>query len=256
MKLCRFELNEDPGVARSGIYHENRVYETDGKNAIGVHDLGRLRFLAPIGTPTSLRFLHQSPLEAPHDLVRIYGHPRSLEGVDAQLEVLAGETELDLELRLGWVIKDDGDSLEPEEAAGFILGYLPIATLLPRRAARNSVTAGVPWYAAREDAWTTGALLSTSDDWESAIGPDVSWNLVLEVNGQEIVTGTFPISPSVKCATARLSQILPIRAGDLILSPPLAIPPIAETSLGRWLRPGDQIAARETVLGRLAFQVV
>lgn len=56
MKLCRFERVAEPGSVCSGIVYGDKVYETDGTNAIAVHSFAEVRLLSPIGASPSVRF--------------------------------------------------------------------------------------------------------------------------------------------------------------------------------------------------------
>lgn len=56
VKLCRFERVAEPGSVCSGIVYGDKVYETDGANAIAVHGVEDVRLLSPIGSAPSVRF--------------------------------------------------------------------------------------------------------------------------------------------------------------------------------------------------------
>lgn len=245
MKLCRFELLDDPGRPRSGIFHENRLYETDGRNPIGVHDLGKIRLLPPIGQPPSVRLLRWNG----ERLVSEYGHPAALEGTGAEIDAPTSSEAFDLELRVAVVVKDRGERIDSDEAAGFVLGFTVVLAFVSRSAAGDSL----------DHPLVVGPFLTTPD--ELAPAPEESflggeWTATLSVNDEPIAGVREQDRGVFERALVERSRYVPMLPGDLVAAPPLALSPLAMGPLGRSLLPGDSVVVTVDKLGALNAKIV
>lgn len=232
MKLCRFVLTHEPEVARSGIFHDGRVYETDGSQAIGVHDPSKVRFLAPVGTPPAVRFF-DSPT------AYRYGNPSALLAPQTEFDAPPGMTELDLEVRLGIVTSEAGEQIDAEEAEAFVLGVVLVLTFFDRRLLEREPVR------ARDLPSIVGPLLTTPDDLAEAPVAEVQVFVGSEERIRASVSTALPSAEMLASA----SRNLPVRAGELLIGPPMALPTLAETPLGRCLRPGDEFRVVADPLG-------
>lgn len=230
VKLCRFELLDEPGQTRSGIFHDSRVYETHGMKAVGIHDLAKVAFLSPVPRPPSLRMFEVAPGGS---LFFHYLNPSALAASGAEvLPAKAGS--LAFEVRIGVVAQDGGESLGEEEAEGLVLGLLPVVTL--RMGLEDPV-------AARDLPVVAGPFLVTDEDLPSPLALDVS----VDIGGKKkrFEGLKLPVSPGA--VLARSSRGVGLTAGDLALSPALA-------GVGGSLGPGEELTVAVEPLGAVRLR--
>ncbi|HRI44887.1 MAG TPA: fumarylacetoacetate hydrolase family protein [Fimbriimonadaceae bacterium] len=242
MKLCRFVLTQDPEVARSGIFHDGRIYETDGKQAIGVHDPSKVRFLAPIGTPPAVRFFDLRP---DAELAYRYGNPSALLDPRSEIDAPPAMTELDLEVRVGVVTGESGEQIDAEEAESFVLGVtIVLAFFGPEFVATDPVRAcDLPSI--------VGPLLTTPDD----LAEVTAFEVIVFVGEEERIRVQAPSRYPAAEMIALASRNLPIRAGEVLVAPPLPLPRLGETPLGRCLLPRDEFRVVVEPLGGVGGRI-
>ncbi|MBL8049538.1 MAG: hypothetical protein JNJ45_12740 [Chthonomonas sp.] len=223
MNLCRFALHDSPEVARSGIFHENRVYETDGEKAIGIHDLSKLALLPPIVTSPSVRLFGKTA----HDSAGYhYVNPSAMQGPLGQLGLPAGFAGLNI--RWAAVVGEAAEALDAGEAAPHILAYTLLVNVFTE-----------PF----------------GDDFPFACGPflftpdvlDFSKPIAAEVKvGDQVLNLQMPL-PTLHEELSVASQTRFILPGDLIAGRPLPF------EWGATPAAGQQLSAR---LGDLTPLVV
>lgn len=120
MKLCRFELLSDPDTPRAGIVYEGKIYETDGEQAAGVHEVADTRLLTPIGIPSSVRVVLASD---PNEY--FYVNPASIRGPNDAFEIGEGIRAIPC---IAAVISQNSKPAQPFEADDVFLG-LTLGTL-------------------------------------------------------------------------------------------------------------------------------
>lgn len=256
MKLCRFELLQDPGVSRSGIFFDSRVYETDGENAIGVHDLGKIAFLAPIGRVGSIRRYALSG----ETLYSLYGNPTTVLPSQSEVDVPPDALTLMPEVRIGAIIRDVGDRIGREEAGGFILGLAPTLGLVSTELEAVERAAGLPPSSSADFPLAVGPLLTTPDELEGKRDgtEEARYRLevALSVNGEEVAKTTWSMPVAFEDLVVAASRHVWVDPGDMLLSPPVPLPPLGETRLGRALRPSDTVLASVEELGAVVLRLV
>lgn len=241
MQLCRFELRESPGEARSGIFHENRLYETDGEKAIGVHDLSKIALLPPIQHAPSARFFED-------DTAFAYRNPANFYGPLAELGVPTSR--VGVEARVAFILKEAGEQISPDEAMDFVLG----ATLLLAPVMEDIC----------EEERSRGRLPVRGVDLPYAIGPFLTipegsletlftQPYQLKVNG-DVVAETEPFLPAVGEMLRSATEHTTALPGDLIVARKLMLPSVAASRLGRWLQPGDTVQLGSEPLGLLTVK--
>jgi hypothetical protein len=222
VKLCRFCLPDDPRP-RTGIFHDGKIYETDGENALGVHAPDAVSLLTPIGHASSLRlfsadgsfvFGNSGAVFAPESTVLF----SSEEGASCSVFVAAVLGGADRECTL-------------EEAAPLVLGY--------------SVMVGFQGQAGFfGPGFVLGPFVVTPD--EVSLSASLSCRLLLE--DAVVSEGTVSLS-SFPTWIASASMGGDLREGDVIASPPLDLP------LPRALRDGDSVIGVVEKLGALGARV-
>jgi len=119
VKLCRFELKSEPGTIRSGMVYDGKIYETDGTEAIGVHEAADVRPLAPVPTPPSIRVFRTDLSESGF----VYANPAAVIGPSMVIELPDTATDYVVRSFLGAVIGGAGYQLGEEEAEAVLLGF-------------------------------------------------------------------------------------------------------------------------------------
>jgi len=119
--LCRFALLADPDAPRSGIYHEGRFYETDGLNAVGVHETSGARLLTPVRVPILCRMTAR----AGETWSYAFADPAAVVATGEPLDAAQGPVCLELRIAAVCGVSEAGSPGPPE-----VLGYLPIVTLV------------------------------------------------------------------------------------------------------------------------------
>lgn len=261
MKLCRFELNESPGTARSGVLHDEKMYETDGRNATAAHDLGKLALLPPIGRPPSVRVfdVHRDAVGNPK-LSYDFLNPARIIGPAAELPSPEIARDLEIEPRVAMVLKDDGERVETGEAADLVLGYAVMNTFVAPQELAEEESAGLPPGRSKDVAFAIGPWLTTPEDLaEQRAGTtneSFVWSYRIRVNGEEIETGEARPEVSFAEMIHFASQGGPVLAGELLAGPKLPISPLSDSANGHGLLPGDRVDVEVAGLGLLVSRIV
>jgi fumarylacetoacetate (FAA) hydrolase len=262
VKLCRFELLAAPDQVRSGIVYGGKVYETDGSNAIAVHEADQIRPLPPIGQPPSVRFFR--PLEREQDLDPeaaipfFYGNPSILIGASQIVPYPPATHDLDFEAFVAAVVGQTAFGVSADEADALVIGYTIVIALVARDLEREERTWGIGPARSHDLAMAVGPVLTTPDDIEAAVEDESSGkryrlSAVARVNGVEVGRGDvadLPFTPAAAISTASRSCLL--QPGDLFL-----LGPIAPSDGGRdsALDPGDEIQVAVEHLGTLSVKI-
>lgn len=178
VKLCRFEVLDSEGAARSGIYHESRLYETEGTNPIGVHDLSNIKFLCPIARPPVMReMLHEPDSDR---LLYFYRNPSTLYGPAAAVFLPQGTNSVILQPQLAIVIKDTERYISREAAASVILGYTMVVTIYDPHLRSQEEAIGIGPGASSDFGAATAPFLVTPEELPLAPSPDET-DIILSV---------------------------------------------------------------------------
>lgn len=256
VKLCRFELKSSPGQPRAGMVYSGKIYETDGADAVAVHEAGDVRPLTPIPQPPSLR-IFRSDLQ-PEDLREedarfFYGNPACLVGASHLVNHPEFTNELSCEAYVAAVVAEEGYKVPVEEADGLILG-LTLLTLLVARDVERAERGG-GFGRSHDIAGTTGPVLTTPDELEDAVedfdrGRLYRLQAGLRVNGVERGGGDVAEMPlTFAQALSAASQSCTLRAGDLV-----ALGSVVSSD-GLLLDAGDEIQLSVERLGMLATKI-
>ena len=260
MKLCRFELHEEPGVPRSGIYHEGRFYETDGEKAAGIHDPGSIRLLPPIGTPPSLR-LFEEARDAHGQLFLTYtfGNPARIQGANSDIDASGTDESLDFDVRVAVLTQEEARRTEPQDAARLVLGYGILVSYFEPEESERLVSLGLPDAPARDVCSLFGPFLCTPDELlEHRVGADpleFGWSMSIQVNGETLLEQTLTMA-SFSTMLAVASVKGPVVPGEVLASPPMQKPPLNQTSMGRFLIATDRVSVTVEPLGTLVGRII
>lgn len=238
MKFCRFELLEDPGVARTGIAYEGRIFETDGTNSIGVHEAQEIRLLPPIGRPSTVRLFR------PGELAFDYLNPMVVFGPNETLLMPPHAERIGMLPALAVVVGGAGARIPVAQADDVVLGVglANVFTTLRDHGGR-----------AFDVGTAVGPAITTPDEFaEISIRPGTGMAYEDEVtilrNGHPVVSyqlseaGANPAQ-----AIAHASESCPVAEGDLILLA-LGDPVLA-------LEPGEEVRLASARVGVLATRL-
>lgn len=242
MKLCRFLLHDSPEVVRSGIFHENRVYETVGEQAAGIHSLSQVRFLSPIGRPPNIRLAQGASYE--------FSGTGNLLGPLDELVLPDAVEVLDIEIRVAAVIRDAGTEISLSEAPEFILGYTNFVRFVGRDSHDSLVHADI--------GSGIGPFLHTTEEFpelDAAPSVEFGWDWELKVNQESIHIGRDSLACKHVDLITRNTRTGTLSPGDLVVSEPLPMDPIRMSSLGRGLATGDQLQVSFARLGTLTLSI-
>jgi 2-keto-4-pentenoate hydratase/2-oxohepta-3-ene-1,7-dioic acid hydratase in catechol pathway len=148
VKLCRFELKSNPGEARSGMVYSGKIYETDGANAVAVHEADAIRPLSPIPHAPSLR-IFRSDLQTmsldPEDEVEpgyFYGNPMCLVGASQLIVYPETTSALGFDAFVAAVLVGDAYQIDVATADDLILGITMLNMLVARDRQRKELAIG------------------------------------------------------------------------------------------------------------------
>lgn len=239
MKFCRFELIAEPGTARTGIAYEGRIYETDGTNAIGIHEASDLRLLAPIGRPPSVRIFRFG------DHSFDYAHPASMYGPTIVLPLPPEVERVAYTPALAVVVGGAGAAVPPSQGDDLVLG-LALAHVFS--------TLRDPGGRAHDAGFCLGPALVTPDEFAGdSIRPETGFAyqdvVTFSRNGVEVTTFDLgSIRPSPASAIAHASETQAVLEGDVLLIP------IGELDLTP--EAGDELKLVSPKLGALLVNLV
>lgn len=254
MKLVRFELLEAPGRARSGLIYEERVYETDGEKAIGIHELGRVRLFAPVGPVAGFRVFQTLP----DGLTYHHRHPH-VSGPLAEIEMPSEVDGLDFDAHVCAILQDGGAQVDPLEAKGFVLGYtLALAFRIPSVQSQD-LEAGGTGALGRDAGTVIGPYLVTPEDLtEFSLPTDdrvLAFGYEIRVNNEAVASGSVKLDPGIDGLLPTASRYSHVYPSEALAWPKLEKPELEFSDLGRLLLPSDRVALIVDGLGTLVAKI-
>jgi fumarylacetoacetate (FAA) hydrolase len=237
-----------------------------------------LRFGPPILRPPSLRDFYafeghvatmwarrETPVpEAWYRLPIFYfSNTSEIRGPGDPVWAPAGSNELDYELEVCALVDSPARDLSPERAEEAIGGYLILNDWSARDLQREETTVRLGPAKGKDFASSIGPWLVTPDELDDvrapgSIGPGLA--LTAEVNGVELSRGSWADAHfSFGQMLARASADAVLRPGDLIGSGTVGggcLLEIRETTIGRYLEPGDEVVLKVERLGALTTPIV
>lgn len=260
MKLCRFVLKDAPDQARSGIYHDGKVYETDGERAIGIHDPGSLSLLTPLGTPPAMRVFNRYRRSNGEEAFGYrFCNVTGLAGPLGEIAVNVGVHELDFDVHVVGIVGEHAEAVEPHEAASFVLGYALLLQLYDPDLTEDERMHETPVGRSHDFGGALGPYLTTPDELvDFTVGSDPTsfgWNYRVRVNDIEVAAGSEEAVVPFATLLTLSSSAHAVHAGEVLGWPALGRPLLSETALGRQLFSGDKIEVTVDGLGTLVARV-
>jgi len=256
VKLCRFVLNDTPDEVRSGVYHDGKVYETDGETAIGVHGSSDIRMLPPIGLPPSIRLFER--FDHPHGeagLTYHYLNPTGIYGPNSEVATPEYTDSLDFDVHIVGAVADSAEVVDPDEAAGLVLGYAVQIVFVAADLADMEQSRNLPPGPSMDCGTVLGPFLTTPEDLteftEGSNPANFVWNYTMRVNEVEIKKGStvaeFPFTAMLQFS----SRIRPLLPAEILAWPRLEKPALEDSELGRCLLPADRVEVAVDGFGTL-----
>ncbi len=261
MKLCRFELKSSPGQLRSGIVYSGKIYETDGKDPVAVHEADQVRPLTPVAAPC-VRVYRSSGLRdvdrwSPTDLEAapfFYANASAILGPSQLIQFPEFSAEVDFEPYVAAVVAERGRNIPANEADGYLLGFTIAIALVARDVERRDQAVGMQFGRAYDLGLAVGPVITTPDDLvpfseDTDLGMLYHVSVSARVNGVEKRKGNvsdnpYPYSQLLSFA----SEGAELQPGDLILAGPVAAPDSTR------LEPGDEVQVAVEHLGALSLK--
>jgi len=261
LKLCRFDIANRPGEPRTGVFHEGKIYETDGNSPVAIHDPAAVNFLAPIGRPPAVRLFEQfesSPGE--YILSYIFMNPGQLKGTDETLGFPPQVEELGIELRVAGVLQDGDQMIEPQEAERYLLGYTFMLCFVDNTLQESADKNPAIWTESHD----IGALLAPFVVTPEELGEYLlretksgfQWVYSIYINGLTIAEKrSYSFDVEFYDLLQRASVRSPMSTGEVVAWPSLPIPDLESSELGRTLLPGDKIRVVIEGLGAINSRI-
>jgi fumarylacetoacetate (FAA) hydrolase len=192
-----------------------------------------------------------------------FSNVAEIRGPDEPVWSPAASAELDYELEVAALIDTPVTDLAEERGEEAIGGYTIFDDWSARDLQREETVVRLGPAKGKDFASTIGPWLVTPDELAAArapgaTGPDLA--MTAEVNGVETSRGRWSAAQfSFGQMIARASADVRLRPGDLIGSGTVgsgSLLEIRESTLGRYLRPGDEVVLRGERLGALRTPIV
>ncbi|RYG25312.1 fumarylacetoacetate hydrolase family protein [bacterium] len=254
MKLFRFELKAEPGAARSGMVFNGRIYETNGAEAVGVHEPGDVRPLAPVPQAGALRFFRNQnqPFEEVSDPAFFYGNPGAVVGASTVVNVPSNIVDLTFEPYLAAVMVAGGYDIPVEEADDHILGLTIMIALVNRSAMRTEGIFG----RSHDLGIGLGPVVTTPDELDDFLasqenGRHYRLSATARVNAVDRARGNAEELPfTIAQAVSAASRSCTLREGDV-----LALGPLCDVPDDLRLEGGDEVTVAVENLGALSLKL-
>jgi 2-keto-4-pentenoate hydratase/2-oxohepta-3-ene-1,7-dioic acid hydratase in catechol pathway len=240
-----------------------RIYETNGAEAIGVHEADAVRPLTPVPQPGSLRLFRTdrqvqvSDTSSVEDPSFFYGNPACLVGASQLINHPEWTPELGFDPYIAAVLVADGYKVDVDQADDMILGFTMINLLVARDVERIEAQSGIGFGRSHDLGAAIGPVITTPDELDDMVvnhgdGQGFRLSTVTRVNGVEVGRGNVEDLPfTFAQAISAASQSCTLRAGDVI-----ALGPIVDASEEPvTLRPGDEVQISVEVLGTLSLKL-
>jgi fumarylacetoacetate (FAA) hydrolase len=255
-----------------------RIDGADAADDDAVLDASGLRFGPPILQPPSLRDFYafeghvrtmweRRGGEVPEAWYRLpifyFSNTSEIRGADEPVWSPAGSSELDYELEVAALVDTPALDLALGRAEEAIGGYMILNDWSARDLQREETTVRLGPAKGKDFASSFGPWLVTPDELADArqagaTGPDLA--MTAEVNGTETSRGRWSDAQfSFGEMLARASADVRLRPGDLIGSGTVGtgcLLEVRDETLGRYLRPGDEVTLRIERLGELRTPIV
>ena len=244
------------------MVYSGKIYETDGANAVAVHEAESVRPLAPIPHAPSLRIFRTDLQPASfagdeaEDPTFFYGNPMCLVGASQLINFPDYVETLSFQPMVAAVLVGDAYQIDPEVADELILGITLLNLLVAKDRERVERLAGAIG-ASHDVGGAIGPVLTTPDELEDHVtdaekGRQYGLSTVVRVNGVERMRGNLSDLPfTFAQAISHASQTCTLKAGDIIAIGPVVSPEKTPVLLD----PGDEVQLAVENLGAISLKL-
>ena len=244
------------------MVYSGKIYETDGANAIAVHEADAVRPLAPIPHAPSLRIFRtdlQPEVLAGDDAEDprfFYGNPMCLVGASQLINYPETINALGFHSLVAAVLVADAYQIDVEEADDLILGITMLNMLVAKDRERAELQAGAIG-SSHDVGGAIGPVLTTPDELDdhvvdASLGKRYGLSTVVRVNGVERMRGNLSDLPfTFAQAISSASQTCTLKAGDIIALGPVVITEATPVLLD----PGDEVQLAVENLGAISLKL-
>ena len=237
-----------------------KVYETDGANAIAVHEADAIRPLSPVPLAPSLRIfrndLQPSPGPETEDPSFFYGNPLAIVGTNQLIQYPGFTKRVAFEPYVAAVLVSQGYRVDQEVADDMILG-ITVLSLLTAPDAAGTLPSGAGALGRSIDLGAGfGPVLTTPDELDDFLvdqqfGRRYRLEAVARINGVERSRGNLEHLPwTFAEAITSASQSCTVREGDIFV-----MGPIVDTTEPLFLEEGDEYQIAVENLGTLSLKL-
>lgn len=210
------------------------MYETDGQNAIAVHETTAVRFLSPIGIPPSVRLFHNvgagfsewsgtvSEAGDSADLGFAYLNPASVIGPNLIIKHPYPD-EIGVLPCLAIVVANPAEAVDSDISDGLLLGMMPSLVFFYKTLADSDRMRGLGPARSHDIACVIGPALTTPDELDEVVqdtphGRHYELEFALKVNKADVdAFSTEPEAWTPADLISYASRTRPVLQGDILL---------------------------------------
>lgn len=241
------------------MVYSGKIYETDGANAIAMHEADAVRPLSPIPHAPSLRIFRTDPSgqeRSEPEPAFFYGNPGCLVGASQIVNPPEIDSTLEILPMVAAVIVTEAFRVDIEDADDLILGFTLVQMLVAQHEEFRERALGFLGRS-HDLGGVIGPVLTTPDELEEEIhsaefGRKYGLTSILRVNGVERERGTTLSMPyTFAQAISYASQTCTLKTGDIFAFGPIVSPSEEPTTVG----PGDDVQLAIEKLGALSLKI-
>ena len=209
------------------MVYSGKVYETDGAEAIGVHEAADIRPLCPVPTPPSVRIFRSDIGEQSQDPHFFYGNPGAVIGPSQVINLPEIESEFIARCYIGATIVGSGYQVNIEEAEAMLLGLTLVVIVTAKSLEDEERKQGIGMGRSHDLGIAVGPVLTTPDDLDDVMVMTTNGILYklessIKVNQVERSTANFEeFTISMIEAVRFASETCTLRPGDIFCVGPI-----------------------------------
>ncbi len=237
------------------MVYSGKVYETDGTEAIGVHEAADIRPLSPVPTPHAIRVFRSDLMDESEDLGFFYVNPNAVVGPSQIINLPDMDSEFVVRSYLGATIAGSGYQVGEEEAEALLLGLTLVNIVTSKSMEDSERRNGLGIGASHDFGIVIGPVLTTPDDLDDAMvmtknGILYKLECSIKVNQVERAKAQFEeFAISMVEAIRFASETCTLRSGDVF-----CVGPIFDDG-ECVVTPGDEFQFSMERLGTLALKI-
>ena len=237
------------------MVYSGKVYETDGTEAIAIHEAADIRPLSPVPTPPSIRIFRSDIGEQSGNPHFFYGNPGAVTGPSQLINVPNIHSDYVARCYLGATIVGSGYQVSDEAAEAMILGFTLVIIMTAKTLEDEERQQGIGLGRSHDLGIAVGPVLTTPDELDdvaimTANGILYKLEASIKVNHSERASSNFEeFTISMIEAVRFASETCTLHAGDIF-----CVGPIFD-DIESVVTPGDEFHFSMERLGTLAIKL-